>query len=492
MKKTLCIITLLIGLLLSQSCSNNTDNTSNKSNSDNTTVNSSVSETEQETELVPSIPEKDMNGKVFKIATPGWGGFTPLNFIDIVSDELNGEVLNDATYNRQIDIQTKYNCILEQVNTDDTNAYMATLKKSVMANDGEFDIVFMRGINYAEAITNGLLLDLAEIEHVNFDNPWWDKASYDVLSIAGKHYAAASDFTTNDELSIWAAFFNKNMIENYQLENPYELVKNGIWTYDKMFEMSDAVDSDLNGDGKRDKDDQFGMTHTLDAVMGMWNSMGVYCAEKDENDIPVFTIESETNVTKIMKLYDGLFNLDTVLNVHRVGIAEDLIFGEGRALFCLTGVYMADTYRHMEDEFGIIPYPKYDESQTSYIPSNNTFCMSLVCVPKTNSNSEDTGIILEDMSYLGYKNVRPAFYDVILQGKVTQDKESGEMLDYIFGNVGYDLGNIFNFNNYAFDLAYLTIELKNDIASAIASKQPAAQKVLDNVIETINSVNEEN
>ncbi len=444
-------------------------------------VTSGVSETTA-AELIPNLPDTDMEGEIFNVGTPGWFGFTPLEFIDIVSEEQNGEILNDAVFNRKILTEDKYNCIIQQTDVTDINTYTAELTKAVLAADELYDIAYIRGMNLADVMSKKILLDLDEIPSINFDMPWWDKASYDSLGMAGNNYVICSDFTTNNLLSIWSAFFNKKMRDNYTLENPYDLVKDGKWTYDNLFEMCAAVSSDIDGDGKITKNDRFGMTHTLDSVMGMFNSMDVYIAKNNADSIPVITVDNIDSLSKITKLYEKLFVEEQVFNIHRKGTPEEEIFMAGRSLFCFSGIYLTEMLRSMDDEFGILPYPKYDEAQSNYIPSNNAFCMSLIAVPVTNSKLEHTGIIMEEYSYQGYKNVRPMFYDVILQGKVVRDEESAEILDYIFGNVGYDIGSIFNFNSFAYDLFYLTLKLDTNISSFLASKQPSAQLKIDEMV----------
>lgn len=86
---------------------------------------------------------------------------------------------------------------------------------------------------------------------------------------------------------------------------------------------------------------------------------------------------------------------------------------------------------------------------------------------------------MEAYAYEGYKTIRPAFYDVLLQGKIVRDDQSLEMLDFIFDNITYDVGNIFNFDMYSFDLMNLTIKYNLDVASFIASREPSAQTALD-------------
>ena len=61
-------------------------------------------------------------------------------------------------------------------------------------------------------------------------------------------------------------------------------------------------------------------------------------------------------------------------------------------------------------------------------------------VPITVSDRELTGAILEDMAYLSMKTVKPAYVDVLLQGKFLRDEESLVTLEIMFGSYYSDIG----------------------------------------------------
>lgn len=92
----------------------------------------------------------------------------------------------------------------------------------------------------------------------------------------------------------------------------------------------------------------------------------------------------------------------------------------GNTLFCLGGLYYAPEMRQMDRDFGIIPYPKYEETQNDYNIPVFTIALTYVSVPVTNGDIENTGIFMEYYAYLGHEYVLPALYDKLLQGKVTR------------------------------------------------------------------------
>lgn len=78
--------------------------------------------------------------------------------------------------------------------------------------------------------------------------PWWDQRANEDLTVGGKLYFTTGDISILDNMCTMVLFFNKQLIEDNSLDDPYELVKNGTWTLDKLFAMSEKVANDLDGD----------------------------------------------------------------------------------------------------------------------------------------------------------------------------------------------------------------------------------------------------
>ena len=59
------------------------------------------------------------------------------------------------------------------------------------------------------------------------------------------------------------------------------------------------------------------------------------------------------------------------------------------------------------------------------------------------NDDEEMGIFLENLGAASYETVRPAYYDITLQGKRLRDSESEKMLDYIYGHIECEYGFMF-------------------------------------------------
>ena len=139
----------------------------------------------------------------------------------------------------------------------------------------------------------------------------------------------------------------------------------------------------------------------------------------------------------------------------------------------------------MDCEFGILPFPKYDENQNTYISTMDPGFMTLTCIPVSNSSLEETGIFLEYYAWLGHSMIMPAFYDILLTGKIVRDEESVQMLDLIFDSLIQDMGGTFNLGGFHRELLMVCDRYTLDIASLPASYQQKVETDIQKLIEAL-------
>ncbi len=132
----------------------------------------------------------------------------------------------------------------------------------------------------------------------------------------------------------------------------------------------------------------------------------------------------------------------------------------------------------MDADFGIIPCPKYDESQEEYWHFGGTPYVEIV--PMTASDPERTGYVLEMLAWKSQDTVVPAYYEVTLNGKIARDTESSPMLDIVFNTLSYP-------NQLAFDYCDTKVtdmiwKSKTDFASYFAKYVDKIQKEIDKAV----------
>ena len=142
----------------------------------------------------------------------------------------------------------------------------------------------------------------------------------------------------------------------------------------------------------------------------------------------------------------------------------------------------------MEDEFGILPLPKYDELQDRYISSAASWGLPFYVVPRCTFGAEEyarTGYITQMLAYESMYTMTPAFYDQTLQNKISRDEESARMLDIIFESRSYDFGWYFEIGGYNETIMNMLRQYTLDFASAYQRSNKLATKVLKKTNEAI-------
>ena len=124
----------------------------------------------------------------------------------------------------------------------------------------------------------------------------------------GKNYYSAigdTNLTTIDFTNV--LLFNKNMLADYALEDIYTLVDEGRWTFDKYGEYGSTVLLDLNGDGKMNADDQWGMLGVAKYLhCSLIQAADVMYISKDEEGYPVYDMATNE---KFIEVFEKIFQI---------------------------------------------------------------------------------------------------------------------------------------------------------------------------------------
>ena len=251
-----------------------------------------------------------------------------------------------------------------------------------------------------------------------------------------------------------AILFNKNMITEYSLEDPYELVRDGEWTIYKMMEMASEVTSD-NGDNIWNENDTYGLAAQDNWFLSsfIYSSGQTLLTKNSDGEFELAFGQSKT-YDLMEKLYEMLHSPDTYVYPYNAREKGYTMLGidSGRCLFNIETLNMLYTLRDCNVEYGILPYPKYDSNQEDYC--NNDWS-GLMCVPMTVKEPEMVGKAIELLNYYSADTTVPAYYDVVLNVKLARDEDSIEMLDIIFDNIVFDAGmNYLGFENNMNKLFY--------------------------------------
>ena len=111
----------------------------------------------------------------------------------------------------------------------------------------------------------------------------------------------------------------------------------------------------------------------------------------------------------------------------------------------------------------------------------------LIGVPVNVPDPERTGVIAEALAYYSYKEIRPAFFDIVLENKAVREENAYKVLQMMHENKVFDFG--FNFDGTGYNLIKeVVVDKKStDFASLYAKKEKV---ILNNFEKIINAVKE--
>ena len=478
--KTRILAMLLAAIMLvSTGCAGSSES----SETADTTSTAETAETAAETELTAELPDKTYGGEEVMFLTSLNKGYDWYTSYEIYAAEMNGQLINDAVFTRNQQIEELLDIRIAETKME--NAHTVA-KETLIAGDDQFDVVMPYINNTISLATQGLLMDLNTIPYLGLEKPWWDQRANENMLIADKLFFSTGDIAILDNECTMVMFFNKDMIEQYSLENPYELVKEHKWTIDKVGEMASVVTHDLNGDGKMTGDDTWGLSVAGNAPISFYFGAGERIVDRNDEGKLEFQIGSARSydvLDKVMTLcYDDLMLSDKTASAGFDVVS--VMFNAGQVMFVTFALVDINALREAEFEFGILPYPLYDESQQEYNNLISSVLVSSTSVPYNNKNTELTGVTLEAMAYYSTSTLTPAYYDNALKTRYVRDEESGEMLDIIFATRVYDLGFIFDWGGAGSLVTSIYNAKSTEYVSKWQAIQQKAQTALDEALET--------
>ncbi len=424
----------------------------------------------------------------------------------VLDEETGVDMVTDAVYNRNLAVQERMGVEFEWIGTPGNNSNIGAFTTAVgnaYAGGTPYDIIATYSRSAATCLTGGYLQDLNQVEdsYINLDQPWWPQTMKDTCTIGDSLFFVSGDISTNVLHFMYAVYYNMDMLENRQLENPVELVDNHKWTLDKLIEMSNGLYTDLDQDGAPSIGDTYGFVTTDFHLDAFYTGSGFRL------------VEGTGDASTPLKISDDFFGQVTIDLVDKLGSwfeqgsaygdAEfdyDEPFLQGNALFCLNRVYMADNQynggaglRSVDWEYGILPVPLHDESQAEYLTLLGN-PITLWCIMQDAPNPTMSSAVIECMASEGYRKTSPALFENNMKYRYTPDLEGkgdgARMFDLVRKNINFDLGRIFSK-----DLSYMSempskaaavgnswATLKGQYTKALTRSMTNLNKALDKVI----------
>ena len=438
--------------------------------------------------LLDGIPEDiDFNGTTVNILK--WNHYESKDFN---VEEENGEILNDALYNRNRTAEERLNVVLEfpeVTGRDNGTELMKAVQATVMSGLGAYDALGCNSTRTANCAAAGLFINLYNIDYLDFDKPWWSEKILKNAEIAGKVYFATGDITVSSIARIMGLFVNMDMFHEFNpSDDLLDIVIAGDWTLDKMLDSSKGVYADLNANGSKDAEDRFAYVADSFQLMAPFTASGLKAVVQTEDGglkISESSYGERANLL-VEKMINFMHGGNDGFAIAKVD--DRTIFNEYRCMFFSYVMRILDTatVRDYEYELSFIPWPKFDAADDDYIiPSSSTF--SAFAVPLDVKDPSLSGAVLETLASEGYRQLTPALFEVCYKVKYNNDvtNRQAAIFDIMRENRQYDIVRLFMYQ-VAFDpvgkFGSMVKDNNASWASTMAANLDANQKALDDLV----------
>ncbi len=482
MKRIICALLAVLMLLPMAACADAEGGAT-------TAITSDTGSTESEpstADLPPAVGEKDYKGSTFRMI-----GFTePGDWY--YSKEMDQSTLNDAIYEMNKVVEHQLNVTLEYEYVSDVSTGGEIFEKVspyIMTGDDAYQLCILHPYySYNSFITQNYAFDFYELDSLDLSRNYWNRQVIEQLAINGHAYIALGALC---RYAVNILYCNKGILKNAKREVPYDLVRNQQWTLDKFYALTKELYVDKNGNGTRDNGDSYGFAGLWDANgSALLQASDIYVVQRNAEDMFEVTLDKND---KLVNFYDSLldWSQDESVYLWSFGNRENgnvtLSFLDGRSGFTLAA--LGTDYLDATFDVGILPLPKYSEQQENYSHVN---WGNNIVVPSSIKNTEMVGDVLELMAYYSSTIVHNAYYDTVLQYKVSNSPDDRDMVILIYNTVVYDPGIAFcDGNNNLWNLVYLScfgiLNKTRSVASTLRANVKGAQRQLNKLFQQKNT-----
>ncbi len=498
-KKTRVLSALLAALLLAGSltaCGTATDDPADTNQIGQTTA----ALNESETEIRDNLPD-DLNygGDEVTIISRDCEGWTRG---EISVSGLNSDPVNDSIFERNKAVEQRLNIKINSILDDSSDAAVVVNKvaTAVKAGTQEYDLAATACYTTLPETLNGTFVDLRSTRYLDFDQRWWTPGFNEVMEYNGAQYVATGDALISTYRFAFVTVFNQDLFTDARQPFLYEHVEDGTWTLDKQISLVPLFHRD-NGNGiQDDQGDVYGFSSGgMASIDAYWSSCQLDIIQKDADGMYEVVLDMDRLhgvAEKILALFHDTDGSSRIFTPHGMGAEHDDIrelFAAGYSAMATLRIIELErsSMRNMTQKFGVVPMPKYDESQDGYYTLlQDQLTVFTIPTTVTGGRLDQISAVLEAMGSTSYRIVKPAYYETTLRTKIAQDPQSAEMMERVINGIYIDMGILYTSSlpGYQGGLRSLVNSKNNDAVSRFTAMNKQAQNNLKAIVKKLDKV----
>lgn len=364
--------------------------------------------------------------------------------LEMEGDKENTDIVYSQIYERNVSVQERLNVKLEFDNFGiDKAANIERIRRDVTTMSDTWEILFSHCHDVIQPNCN-FFHNLNDSEYIDISERWWYEEAIMETSVDNYNYRFL-----HGDISIYAfglagaTFYNKNLYSQYiSPGNPDELytkVIEGKWTLEELTRLTKKCHIEKGGDGSNDI---YGFVPCNGAeIMWLRESCDIRGYNRDAQGMPTFDLLNEKCVDFAEKIYEFYFQNEGFYKCWPGGTTTDV---ENQEAFC-TGKYLfqirqlnrllTSGMREMQDDFGVLPCPKWDEEQEEYISLMHSSSTTVCCPVSADIDrvNEEVSAVIEALASESYRKLYTAYYESALKSAYNRDDLSAQMIDIITG-----------------------------------------------------------
>ncbi|MBQ9545240.1 MAG: hypothetical protein IJV00_08950 [Clostridia bacterium] len=397
---------------------------------------------------------------------------------------LNGDLINDAVYNRNLKVENDLGITLNYVVIPGSASteFSSAVARVVLSGTGDYDLIAGNAYFLTSAVRSWCYANLKDVEDessMDLTKPWWNRFYVEEATVFDQIYTVTGDLAISSVASACCVFFNKRLADEHLsawggTEGLYKLVEDGEWTFDKFTEICRDVYNDADGDGQRSEGDFYAFASWWSGPVpsnAFQYGMDARITRMDENGVPYLDYYSDRGVDVISKLYH--FNTDSAGVLYNTAYynqseAHKMIlekFVNATLIFFTETLYYPASFGDMKDDFGLLPMPKYDKEQEKYYTSQSdgysAFALAADLLDERLERCDLAGTTLEKLNEESYRTVTPNYFETVMKYRYlrtdAEDQKDIKMYDIIREGSNFNFGLIYSsvLGNVSFGYRYM-------------------------------------
>lgn len=358
-------------------------------------------------------------------------------------DEGQSEI-GDLMLERYREIEEQNNCKITFVDCT-TDEFIDAINTSAATGQKFADQVHVNMDMYGRLSRAGYIVPVDELPYINIEDEKWNEYYFDVTrGLDNKIYGL--DFLSWPNRKPYpdqCVFFNKTLVKELGLPDPYELYDKGEWTWETFRQLLKDATRDTDGDGTIDI---YGITcvgnllefaalfsngvHTYDIIDGKYQF-------NMANDAAYRALNYTSDIRNVDKTFQS-FPPDS-----HWGLPLDTFKAHGTVFFMRDVIYFQDV-KDNDHEFGMLPFPKGPDLTGDYPTASWNGDTQVQCILQSGNDVDKAAYIFNRITepLEGYD--ADSWEDYALRNHFMKDEKAFSLYKQMCENAYPDGLSLFN------------------------------------------------